>query len=95
MVIMTDGNNHPGQSGDPYSSSEADAQLLRECQAMKDEGITIFAVTFNMGGSLAGLYQQCVSDPGYQFDAESDYDLEEVFDVIGNIVNALAVRLVN
>ncbi len=95
VVIMTDGKNHPSQSGDPYSTEEADAQLLRECQAMKDEGITIFAVTFNMNGALAGLYQQCVSEPEYQYDAESDYDLEEVFGVIGNIVNALAVRLVN
>ncbi len=95
VVIMTDGNNHPSQSDDPYSQFEADAQLIRECQAMKDEGITIFAVTFNMDGVLAGLYQQCVSDPAYQFDAESAYDLEEVFGVIGNLVNALAIRLVN
>ena len=94
VVIMTDGGNHPSQSGDPYSSSEADAQLLRECQAMKDEGITIFAVTFNMDGALAALYQQCVSDPAYQYDAESDYDLEEVFGVIGNIVNTLGTKLV-
>ena len=94
VVIMTDGNNHPSQAGDPYSSEEADAQLLRECQAMKDEGITIFAITFNVGGALAELYQECVSDIVYQYDAESSDDLEEVFGVIGEIVNGHA-KLVN
>ncbi|MCZ6772049.1 MAG: pilus assembly protein [Proteobacteria bacterium] len=95
VLIMTDGKNHPNQSDDPFSTEEADEILLRECQAMKDEGIIILAVTFNMGGALSELYQQCASDPAYQFDAESGYDLEDVFGVIGNIVNALSVRLID
>lgn len=92
-VIMTDGQNHPNQSGDALSTAEADAKLLQTCQAMKAEGITIFAVTFNMGGALASLYQQCTSKPEYQYDAESGAELDAVFTEIGKIVSRGDVRL--
>ena len=94
VVIMTDGKNHPNQSDDPYSEKEVDAQLLRECQAMKQEGITIFAITFKMGGALTSLYQQCASKPEFEFDAESEADLESVFSTIGELLTAGTVRLI-
>ena len=94
VIIMTDGKNHPNQSGDPYSEAEVDAQLLRECDAMKSEGITILAVTFKMDGALTGLYQNCASKPEYEFDAENSEALEAVFTTIGRIVTTGQLRLI-
>lgn len=94
VVIMTDGKNHPNQSGDTYSETDANNQLLRECAAMKAEGITIFAVTFNMNGALEALYEQCVSKPEYNFTAESGVELNTVFTTIGATLAKGRLRLV-
>jgi Flp pilus assembly protein TadG len=93
VVIMTDGVNHPNQSGDPLTTVQADAKLLQTCTAMKAEGITILAVTYNMNGALTSLYQQCASHPKYQFDAESAAELNAVFAEIGKIVSTGELRL--
>ncbi len=95
VVIMTDGKNHPNQSGDSYSEADADAQLLRQCDAMKAQGITILAVTFNMGGALKSLYGKCVSKPEYNFTAESGFELKTVFSTIGKTIGQGDVRLIN
>ncbi len=95
VVIMTDGVNTPVEDGEePDSEEEANEQLLRECEAMKAEGITIFAVTFDMGGDLTDLYQQCTTVPEYQFDAETEIELEQVFGIIGDLVTTGGARLV-
>lgn len=95
VVIMTDGKNHPNQSGDTYSETQANDRLLRQCSAMKQSGITIFAVTFNMGGALSSLYEQCVSKSEFNFTAEDGYELKSVFGAIGEFVTAGKVRLLN
>ena len=92
---MTDGVNTPVEDGEePDSEEEANEQLLRECEAMKAEGITIFAVTFDMDGDLTDLYQQCTTVPEYQFDAETEFELEQVFGIIGDLVITGNARLV-
>lgn len=94
VVIMTDGENHPDQSGDKFSEAEANARLLRECAAMKAEGITIYTVAFQMKGALTSLYQQCATKPEYHFDAESNIALVEAFGNIGSALNAGDLRLI-
>jgi Flp pilus assembly protein TadG len=84
VIIMTDGANHPGQSGDTISVSQADAELLKTCDAMKREGIVIYAITYNMGGSLSSLYQRCTSRPEYEISAESFSELTDAFLEIGS-----------
>ena len=85
-VIMTDGKNHPGQAGDSLSEAQADAELLKTCAAMKSKGITIYAITYNMGGALKSLYEQCTTKPEYSLTAEDGAALEEAFGSIGDLI---------
>jgi Flp pilus assembly protein TadG len=84
VIIMTDGENFPWESDDPeLSTDDADQRLLRECTAMKAEGITIFTVAFDMGATLTSLYQSCASQPDYHFDVQANSDLIETFETLG------------
>lgn len=84
VIIMTDGANHPNQSGDPLTVAQANAELLKTCDAMKGEGIIIYAITYNMGGAISSLYQKCATLPEYEIAAESFTELTEAFVEIGN-----------
>lgn len=85
-IIMTDGKNHPSQAGDSLSEAQADAELLKTCSAMKSKGITIYAVTYNMGGALKSLYEQCTTKPEYSLTAEDGAALEAAFGSIGDLI---------
>ena len=87
VIIMTDGENHPSQAGDPISVSQANAELLKTCDAMKREGIVIYAITYKMGGSLSSLYQRCTTRPEYEIAAESFTELTDAFVEIGNNIS--------
>lgn len=94
VIIMTDGENFPWESDDPELSTDAaDERLLRECTAMKAEGITIFTVAFDMGATLASLYTQCASQPDYHFDVQANADLIETFEKLGLTIAGDKTRL--
>jgi Flp pilus assembly protein TadG len=93
-VIMTDGRNHPGQSGDSISETEADNELLSTCAAMKAVGIKIYAVTFRMGGALSSVYKKCTSKPEFEFAAENGTELINSFRNIGSQINKTTPRLI-
>jgi Flp pilus assembly protein TadG len=95
VIIMTDGVNHPNQSGDSLTVAQANAELLKTCQAMKAEGIIIYAITYNMGGAISSLYQQCTTLPEYEIAAESSGELTDAFvEIGGRITQGNGVRLV-
>lgn len=85
-IIMTDGKNHPGQAGDSLTEAQADAELMKTCNAMKSKGITIYAITYNMGGALQALYAQCTTKPEYSLTAEDGAALEAAFGSIGDLI---------
>lgn len=93
VIIMTDGRNHPDQAGAPISEAGADAELLRTCAAMRAEGITIHAITYNMNGALSALYRQCTTRPEYEISAESGEELVAAFNTIGTQLSVSEVRL--
>ena len=104
VIMMTDGDNHPFESaddvasplGDPaLSTADVDQRLLRECTAMKAEGITIFTVAFDMGAALTTLYQSCASTSDYHFDVQSNNELIEVFEKLGMTISGNSPRLIN
>lgn len=84
VIIMTDGANHPNQSGDPLTVAQSNAELLKTCDAMKREGIVIYAITYNMGGTISSLYQRCTTRPEYEIAAESYIELKKAFVEIGD-----------
>jgi hypothetical protein len=53
---------------------------------MKSKGITIYAITYNMGGALKSLYEQCTTKPEYSLTAEDGAALEEAFGSIGDLI---------
>jgi hypothetical protein len=89
VIIMTDGQNHPGQSDDPYTTEEVDQILLQECAEMKASGITIFSVVFK-ASNLLQLYTECAS-PGKAFKVTNAAGLFEAFTQIGGAL--LGARL--
>lgn len=93
LVIMTDGENHPKQSGDSQSVEEVNAQLVRQCQAMRAEGYTLYAVTYYMNGSLTDLYTACTGDSTRVYDANSAEELSVAFESIGGSLVKSALRL--
>lgn len=93
VIIMTDGENFPFESDDPFTEEEADERLLRECTAMKAEGIKIFSVAFDMGSTLTSLYQQCASEPAYHYDVQTSSELIDTFKELGLTIAGYSVRL--
>jgi hypothetical protein len=93
VIIMTDGANHPDQSGDRLTVEQANAELLKTCAAMRAEGITIYAITYKMGGEISSLYQQCTTLPEYEIAAESDRALTAAFVEIGSRITSGSGRI--
>lgn len=59
--------------------------MLAVCNAMKSQGIIIFAITFQLSNtSTQDLYQSCATSPAHYFDSPSNDDLQDVFHEIGN-----------
>ncbi len=91
VVIMTDGQNHPNQSLDPYTTAEVDQILLQECTEMKASGITIFSVVFkDKRNNLFQLYTDCAS-PGKAFTALDAAALYDAFEQIGGALQEVAL----
>ncbi len=87
-IIMTDGANTPWCVGDPFTVEEADAQLRETCAAMKQEGITIYTITFQAPHTIKTLYQGCATSPAHWFDAPTNEELKGVFSAIGKTLRA-------
>ncbi|MGF1610112.1 MAG: pilus assembly protein TadG-related protein [Kiloniellales bacterium] len=81
VIIMTDGENTP-ESGEG-TVAQANARLAQECEAMKDQGIIIYTITFQSPSSLDSLYRNCASQPSYFYKSPTNEDLEKVFKIIG------------
>lgn len=84
VVIMTDGQNTPHQTGDDYTTGHANARLRQQCIDMKRLGIRIFTVTFDAPTSIEPLYRQCASNADDWFSPASIAELEAAFGEIGN-----------
>ncbi|MCO6387742.1 hypothetical protein [Aliihoeflea sp. 40Bstr573] len=93
-VIMTDGENNPGQAGDDFTRDTSNEMLLETCALMKAHDITIYSIAFDMGNSLTKLYQSCASKPEYHYDAQSNAALVGAFQAIGTEINKGNLRLI-
>jgi len=70
------------------SNSEAKAEINSRmadlCTAMKAQNIILFTILFQVNDSdTETLYQDCATSPDHFFDAESNGELESVFQTIG------------
>ena len=91
-VVMTDGQNViGGYSAYGYSSDhDITASVLNDgfaetCENMKDDGITVYTITFSSGASsdtIQNLFGDCATSSSHYFDAPEEEDLVEVFETI-------------
>jgi len=91
-ILMTDGEFNTqydangistrdrGSGSAANGSSTTQARAL--CDSMKAQGITVYAVGFELGGESSESYQtlyQCATDPGHFYNAEDGEQLKEAF----------------
>lgn len=78
-----DQNNCNATNGSSYTQARA------VCQAMKDNGIIIYTIGFEVGSIAAAqsLLTDCASSPGHAYLASGSAELREVFQAIARSIN--------
>lgn len=73
MVLMTDGENccfHPGHAATRKPSPEIqDADTVSVCNALKNEGVTIYSIAFEAPPRGVALMETCASSPNHYFNS--------------------------
>ncbi len=93
VVLMTDGENtisptYPGHDG--WDTGLSDTLTNTLCTNMKDDGITIYTVAFEVTGKTAkGVLQNCASSTSKFFDAQDAGALAASFTSIGKELSQL------
>jgi hypothetical protein len=91
---MTDGENTPGDYGDPFNTTTANTMQEATCTEMKKNGITIFAVAFDISDSAAKPLKNCASSPKHYFSSTTSVGMSEIFKQIGGSLSTGSPRLV-
>ena len=74
-----------GTTNGGAATTEINARMSAVCNAMKSQGIIIFAITFRLSNSATqDLYRNCATSPAHYFDSPSNDELQDVFHEIGN-----------
>ena len=100
-IIMTDGifNTHMSSGNVCNGPGEANSRkyALDLCQAMKDDGITVYTIAFAAPSDAAQLMRKCANAKdgtrNFAFDATSEAELKDAFVTIARDIEAL--RLTN
>jgi Flp pilus assembly protein TadG len=66
-----------------------DAKVATLCQNIKNLGISLYTITFEVSGSAAPLMQACASSPSQYFDSPTTSELEGIFRTIANQLSNL------
>lgn len=95
VILMTDGENTPWQSGDSLTEQQTNQNLAAECTAMKNAGIEIYTITFQAPSYLDPIYSACASSVEHHFiNAPTEAALEEAFGRIGGQLLNRNLRIV-
>ncbi|WP_424926865.1 pilus assembly protein TadG-related protein [Amaricoccus tamworthensis] len=71
-----------------------DKKLAATCEAMKDEGINIYTITYGSGassGTIKNLFRNCASVPAMYYHAPANQDLAGIFDQIAGELASLRI----
>lgn len=92
VIMMTDGDNimHPNYSAyartwdHDIGNNDLNEKFEDICEAMKDDDIIIYTITFTSGisNSIKNYYRECATDSTKYYDAPSQADLIETFEEI-------------
>ncbi len=90
IIIMTDGANTPDCAGDPLTKAQTEAMFALVCQAMKDQGVIIYTITFQLNDpNTNALFEACASGSERYFKSPSGEQLELAFTTIANDLSTL------
>jgi len=69
------------------------AQAEAMCDAMKDRGIVVYTVGFDLGGvaGAADVLEDCASSPAHFFNADNGTQLRQAFQQIGRAIQQLRI----
>ena len=90
VVIMTDGANTPEDCArDTDSKAMSEEAFAETCQAMKDQGVVIYTITFKLEDDKTNdLFEGCASGPKRYFKSPDGKVLETAFATIaGDLTN--------
>ena len=103
VIMLTDGENR--FSGDDYSSygrpdenrfgvwdeeAELDRRMAATCEAMKNQGIILYTITFQLSDSATqDLYRDCATSPDHYFNSPSNAQLQTTFNIIADQLSNL------
>ena len=78
-----------GTTSKTTAKSILNSRLTTTCTNMKDEGIIIYAVTFNLNDqNTKNIYRNCATDDSKYFDSPSGADLQTAFqDIATQLIN--------
>jgi Flp pilus assembly protein TadG len=92
-ILMTDGDYNTqydsnGVSGNGANGSSAN-QAKSLCSAMKDKGILVYTVGFQVSSSAKNLLAKCASDASMAYSADNGNELQQAFRDIALKINQL------
>ncbi len=65
-------------------TTQINNRMLNVCNAMKNEGIIVYTITFKLSNSTTQqLFSDCATDPDHYFNSPTNADLAETFETIG------------
>lgn len=101
VVMMTDGDNTMNGTYSSYwttphnniNVTDLNERFEETCEAMKDQGIIIYTVTFtsNINENTKGYYRRCASSEDQYYDAPTQEELIEVFETISRELSNLHI----
>lgn len=83
MVMMISALNNFGPGED------ADGHLVAQCSEMKQNGVIIYTVPWDLPPNALWLYEECASGPSYFYPAATNEELREAFVAIGSKISGL------
>jgi len=102
VVMMTDGDNTLNSTYSSYwftnrndmSVAKTNQRFAETCEALKDNGVTIYTVTFTSGinDNTKDYYRNCASSESQYFDAPTQTELVEVFETIARELSNLHIK---
>lgn len=101
-ILMTDGDNNIGGSYSAYGNwstlkltdRNLDEKLATTCQNMKNDGITIYTITFTSGidETSKGYFKNCASSLDKYYDAPSQASLLSAFEQIARELSNIHIK---
>jgi len=104
-LLMTDGDNNIGGGSSSYSGygpwttlrltdHDLDVKLAATCENMKNDGITVYTITFTSGinDMTKAYFRNCATDESKYYDAPGQQDLIDAFEAISRELSNVHIK---